>query len=157
MKPFQITAVPYATAAAFVAQHHRYLPVPPPRMQIRACYGVWWKGRLRAVAMVGNPVSPHLSRSHVEVRRLASDGLYGACSALYRTSLGYATAAARKLVTYTRASETGASLRAAGAVPVSVTHGGVDCRRGRVNRLAGVPKVRWEWPETAYRVIEEEV
>lgn len=71
---------------------------------------------LRAVAIVGRPVARHFDDGMtLEVNRVATDGtknansmLYGAC-ARAAFALGY-----RRLVTYTRKDEWGASLRAAG-------------------------------------------
>lgn len=145
MKPFAIERLDYAEASAFVRRHHRHLPVPPPSQQVAWCAGVVWQRRLRAVVMVGQPVAPSLARSHYEVRRLASDGLWGACSALYRWAVQLVRERGRALVTYTLASESGRSLEASGARRVSETPGGIDRRPGRTNRLAGVTKVRWEW------------
>jgi len=145
MKPFTIVRIDYSEARNFVAKVHRHCPIAPPMVQIRCSFGLYWKGDLRAVAMLGNPVSPHLSRTHLEVRRLASDGIYGACSSLYLLCNETAIARNRKLVTYTLQSETGASLIASGAVETGRTHGGTDYRSGRTNRLAGIPKLRWEW------------
>jgi len=73
------------------------------------------------VAIVGRPVARHLDDGRtLEVTRLATDGSANACSALYgatwRTTrnLGY-----RRLITYTQAGESGASLRAAGFLNIA--------------------------------------
>lgn len=68
------------------------------------------------VAMVGRPVARYFDDGlTLEVNRCCTDGTKNACSMLY----GYAWRAARglgykRLVTYTRQSENGASLRASG-------------------------------------------
>lgn len=75
------------------------------------------EGVLRAVAIVGRPVARHLDDgATVEVLRVASDGaarnanslLYGAC-ARAAFAMGY-----RRVITYTQADESGASMRASG-------------------------------------------
>ena len=71
---------------------------------------------LVGVAVVGRPVARLLQDSlTLEITRVATDGTPNACSLLYAAAwqaakaLGY-----RRLVTYTQAGESGASLRAAG-------------------------------------------
>jgi hypothetical protein len=73
-------------------------------------------GLVRGVALIGRPVARLLDDGFtLEVTRVATDGTPNACSALYGiarrigAALGYA-----RMVTYTRADEPGASLRAAG-------------------------------------------
>ena len=73
-------------------------------------------GVLRGVAMVGRPVAAAIQDGDtLEVNRTATDGTPNANSMLYGAAaraafaLGY-----RRLVTYTQADESGASLRAAG-------------------------------------------
>jgi hypothetical protein len=143
MKPFTIEQIPFSEAAGFVWRTHRTLPLSPIRVQIRRCLAVYWKHRIRAVAMLGEPVAPSLCRTHLEVRRLASDGLYGACSALYVACRD--AALPRRLVTYTLPGESGASLRAAGMVEDGLTRGTRDTRKGRTGAAQGV-KVRWVFP-----------
>lgn len=71
-------------------------------------------GDMHGVAMCGRPVSRHLDDGEtLEILRVCTDGsdnacsmLYGACQRIAR-DMGY-----RKIITYTLASETGASLRA---------------------------------------------
>lgn len=144
MKPFTIEEIPFSEAAGFVWRTHRTLPLSPIRVQIRACFGVYWKHRLRAVAMLGEPVAPALCRTHYEVRRLASDGLYGACSALYLRCRE--AAMPRKLITYTLPDEPGTSLVAAGMCRAGETQGTRDTRKGRTGVAQG-RKVRWTFPE----------
>jgi hypothetical protein len=58
----------------------------------------------------------------------------------------------KRVVTYTLASETGSSLRAAGFVPVATSRGGSWSRkdRPRQDNAFTVPKVRWErWAKDA--------
>jgi len=134
-----LVPVGFAEARAFLEVWHRHLG--PPRghkfsLGLRDADGV-----LVAVAIVGRPAARALDDGQtVEVTRLASDGTPNACSKL----LGAAARAARalgyrRLVTYTRAEETGASLRAAGWLPVAV----LPPRRGRGGAM-GPGRVRWQ-------------
>lgn len=73
-------------------------------------------GVLVAVGIAGRPVARHLDDGRtVEITRVSSDGTRNAGSRIYGAltraafALGY-----RRVVTYTQASESGASLRAAG-------------------------------------------
>lgn len=100
------------------------------------------------VAVIGRPVSRMLSDGWTaEVTRLATNGERNACSMLYRAAwracraLGY-----RRLVTYTLATEGGASLRGAGFKNIGVAGGGSwSCKsRPRVDRHPLQEKIRWE-------------
>lgn len=109
-----LVPVRFRDAAAFVAMWHRHNP--PPVGMIFAVGTADDDGILRGVAVVGRPVARHLDDGHtLEVTRTATDGTRNANSMLYGAAwraaraLGY-----RRLITYTQASETGASLRAAG-------------------------------------------
>lgn len=109
----RLVPVSFAEACAFVAAWHRH-HVPPRGHKFSV--GVARDGVLCGVAMVGRPVA----RSYddgltLEVNRTATDGTPNANSKLY----GAAWAAAKalgysRLITYTQAGESGASLRAAG-------------------------------------------
>lgn len=112
----RLTIVPatFRQACAFVARHHRHHQPPNGR---RFSLGVEDEhGELRGVAIVSHPVARHLMDGYtVEVIRTATDGCPNANSALYGAAwraaraLGY-----RRLITYTMAGESGASLRGAG-------------------------------------------
>ncbi|MBF9071788.1 XF1762 family protein [Streptacidiphilus fuscans] len=102
------------TAKAFVTEHHRHHA--PPQGQVFAVGAADHTGQLRAVAIVGRPVARHLDDgTTLEVTRTCADGVRNANSLLYAAAwraakaLGY-----RRLVTYTQAGESGASLRGAG-------------------------------------------
>jgi len=73
-------------------------------------------GVLRGVAIVGNPAAPALQDGRLaEIRRVCTDGAKNACSMLYGTARRAARAMGRApVITYTLATEGGASLRAAG-------------------------------------------
>ena len=102
---------------------------------------------LRGVAIVGRPVARHLDDGHtVEVTRLATDGTRNACSQLYAACRREARRRGyRRLVTYTLAAESGASLRAAGWTPVATTKGRQWDTPTRRRRQRSTPdRIRWE-------------
>jgi hypothetical protein len=108
-----VVPVRWRDAAAFVDTWHRHHRRPAGHV---FSVGVALDGVLVGVAIVGRPVARHFDDGHtLEVNRTATDGTPNANSMLYATAwraakaLGY-----RRLVTYTQANETGASLRAAG-------------------------------------------
>lgn len=109
-----LVPVSFADACAFVTEHHRH---HRPPVGCKFCVGVATDDRvLRGVAIVGRHVARHFDDGHtLEVTRSATDGTANANSALYGAAwraakaLGYA-----RLITYTQAGESGASLRAAG-------------------------------------------
>lgn len=109
-----LVPVRFTDAAAFVATWHRH---NRPPVGCKFCVGVADEtGTLRGVAIVSRPVARHLDNGHtLEVTRTATDGTRNANSMLYGATwraaraLGY-----NRLITYTQAQETGASLRAAG-------------------------------------------
>lgn len=75
-----VRAVDYSFATEFCAMHHRHLPKIPPRIQVALCVAIGGR-RTHAVMVIGQPVSPHHSRTCLEVRRMISDGrMHGACS-----------------------------------------------------------------------------
>lgn len=100
-------------ARAFVAMWHRHHPAPAG--QLFAVGAADETGVLHAVAIVGRPVARHYDNGvTAEVTRVATDGTKNANSMLYAacwraaSALGY-----QRLITYTQAGESGASLRAA--------------------------------------------
>lgn len=113
-----IVPVTFRAAAQFVAEHHRHNK--PPRghkFSIGVCNA---DGALCGVAMVGRPVARSLDDGlTAEVNRTCTDGTPNANSALYGAAWRIAQAMGyRRLVTYTQAGESGASLTAAGWVKV---------------------------------------
>ena len=114
--------IDYATAAAFITEHHRH-HLPP----------VGWKfgisamkdEKLVGVVTVGRPVARRLDNGlTLEVTRCCSDGTKNVCSFLYAAawratrSLGY-----KRLITYTLKEESGSSLRASGYKIIGETRG----------------------------------
>jgi hypothetical protein len=110
----RVVPVKRSDAAAFVAGWHRHNQPPPGTV---FCLGAASEtDRLVGVAMVGRPVArAYDDGMTLEVTRTATDGTRNVNSLLYGAAwraakaLGY-----RRLITYTQADETGASLRAAG-------------------------------------------
>lgn len=109
----ELTPITLKEANAFVALHHRHhRPVTGHKFSI----GCSIRGELVGVAIVGRPVSRYLDDGFtLEVNRLCTTGEKNACSFLYAAAWRAAQAMGyRKIITYTLASESGASLRAAG-------------------------------------------
>lgn len=113
MSALHVVPISLADACAFVAEWHRH---HAPPIGHKFSIGVADGTLLRGVAIVGRPVARHLDDGQtLEVVRSATDGFPNANSMLYGSAwraakaLGY-----RRLITYTQAGESGASLRAAG-------------------------------------------
>ena len=109
----QLVPVTFAEACGFVQMHHRH-HMPP--VGHKFSIGVARKDILCGVAIVGRPTARAYDDGRtLEVNRTATDGTRNANSMLYAaawkaaSNLGY-----RRLVTYTQAGESGASLRGAG-------------------------------------------
>lgn len=105
--------VSFREATAFVQRFHRH---HQPSRGMKFAIGVEADGQLVGIAMVGRPVARMFDDGWtLEVNRTATDGYPNANPMLYAAAwraakaLGY-----RRLVTYTLASESGSSLRAAG-------------------------------------------
>nr|WP_315462657.1 XF1762 family protein [uncultured Sphingomonas sp.] len=101
-------------ARSFIRDHHRHHGVPVGWIWLHGCHDD--DGRLAGVAVVGRPVARPLDDGlTMEVTRLATDGTSNACSLLYGAARRAAIAKGyRRGLTYILASESGASLRAAG-------------------------------------------
>lgn len=140
-------------AREFVQEHHRHHDMPQGGLWAIALMddGDPCAPRLMGVAIAGRPVSRVLDRAgYCEVVRLCVlEGHRNACSFLYARcrriaqAMGYA-----RTITYTLASESGASLRAAGFRRAAESPGGswsVPSRRRRDSHPLE-PKVRWESP-----------
>lgn len=118
-------------ANAFVVQHHRHhAPVVGHKFSLAV---VDEAATVRGVAIVGRPVSRMLDDGlTLEVTRVATDGCPNACSALYGAvrrasfSLGY-----KRMITYTLATEDGASLRGVGWKLIGEAGGGRWSREKR--------------------------
>lgn len=143
----ELVPVSREQACQFVGIWHRH---HRPPIGHKFSIGIARAGELVGVAMIGRPVARHLDDGRtLEVNRTATDGTRNANSALYAAAwraakaLGY-----RRLVTYTQAGETGASLRGAGwrVVYALPPRPGWD-RPSRPRAAAGVehmPRTLWE-------------
>jgi hypothetical protein len=115
-----LTIIPltFRAGAAFVDEHHRH---NKPPQGCKFVLGVIdGSGVLRGVAMVGRPIARAFDDGlTIECNRVATDGYRNANSALYGASWRVAAAMGyRRWLTYTQQNESGASLRAVGAVKV---------------------------------------
>jgi hypothetical protein len=144
---FQLLSVLFAAANGFVARHHRHAG----RVQGgKFALGATSDSQLVGVVIVGRPVARGLDdTATLEVRRLCTTGAPNACSLL----LGAARRATgahgyRRLVTYTLATESCSSLRAAGWRPTGkVAPGSWSCpSRPRRDSHPLVARCRWEVP-----------
>lgn len=110
----RIVPVTLDEANDFVWRLHRHKPEKLPGHSFAV--GVAMDDALCGVAIVGNPSAPALQDGILaEIRRCCTDGTRNACSMLYGTARKAARAMGRRpVITYTLASESGASLRAAG-------------------------------------------
>lgn len=151
----QLVPLSQRQARAFITEHHRHNGAPQGDV-IRV--GLELDGTLIAVGTAGRPVAAGLQDgTTLEITRICTQGHDSACTRLY----GALTRAAKALgytraITYTLASEPGASPRAAGftataAIPARdwAAESGRDCNPYSENLLgerttpAG-PKIRWE-------------
>lgn len=147
----ELVSVTFAEAKAFIAEHHRH---HAPPVGWRFGFGVKNWRDLVAVATCGRPVARMLDPDRVlEVTRLCVDPtlpdavvkdacsfLYGACAREARRR-GF-----ERIITYTLASESGASVKAAGFRRAAVTAGGSwdTPSRRRTDSAPTGPKQRWE-------------
>ncbi|MER8030732.1 XF1762 family protein [Streptomyces bauhiniae] len=137
-------------AKAFVAEWHRHHK--PPAGAVFCVGAADDEAVLRAVAMVGRPVSRMLDDGQtLEVTRTATDGAFNANSLLYGAAwraaqaLGYT-----RLLTYTQDGESGASLRGAGwrVIAQIPPRKGWDCpsRPRESHGVDQIVRLRWEAP-----------
>lgn len=143
-----ITPISFADACGFVEMWHRH---HQPPVGHKFSIGVAdEQGVLRGVAMVGRPVAKaYQDGLTLEVNRTATDGTPNANSMLYGAAwratkaLGFG-----RLVTYTQAGESGASLRAAGwwVIAERPARKGWDTpsRPREGNGADGIPRTLWE-------------
>jgi hypothetical protein len=143
-----LVPVRFRDAAAFVAMWHRHHQ--PPVGMVFAIGAADAEDVLCGVAIVGRPVARLFDNGQtLEVTRTATDGTFNCNSLLYGAAwraakaLGYT-----RLITYTQAGETGASLRAAGwrVLAERPAHPGWD-RPSRPRTSTGteaIPRTLWE-------------
>lgn len=137
-------------ANAFLAAHHRHSGRVPGH---RGAIGCEHDGELVGVAILARPVSRVLASDPfaAEVVRMCVSPAApkGTCSWLYaRCRRAAASLGFRKLLTYTLATESGASLRGAGWTPAAElpARSGWTCPSRPRDALAvdGQAKIRWE-------------
>jgi len=147
----RVQRIAFGPAAAFISLHHEHCR-PPPGW--RFGLGAWNGCELVGVTMVGRPVSRILAADPkvLEVTRLCTDRRLGDALRRNLVSMLLGRAArqarelgARRLITYTLQSESGASLRASGFRPESLSRGGRWARpsRPRADGPELGPKRRW--------------
>lgn len=110
--PMKIAPITFKAASVYINQHHRH---HGPTAGCKFCISVIDDdGNLLGVAVCGRPVSRYLDDGFtLEINRVCSTGIKNVCSMLYggccriAKEMGY-----RKVITYTLASESGASLKA---------------------------------------------
>lgn len=143
----RLCPVTFADACDFVAIHHRH-HTPPVGQKFSI--GVAMGDRIVGVIFVGRPVARTLDDgTTLEVTRSATDGTRNTNSMLYAAAwraaraLGYT-----RLVTYTQAGESGASLRGAGLRVVAARNprNGWDTpSRPRIDRATlQIERTLWE-------------
>jgi len=143
-----IVPLSLADANAYVRQHHRHArPVVGHKFSI----GVMQADVLVGVAIVGRPIARHNDTGWtLEILRVATNGTRNACSVLEGAccravfAQGY-----RRVITYTRKSEGGASLRAAGfRIVGEVSPREWHCT-SRPRVVVGDLEAKWLWERTA--------
>jgi hypothetical protein len=136
--------IPFGLARMGVTALHRHHRAPHGH---KFSIGLFDRLTILGVATVGRPVSRHLDDgSTMEVTRVATTGSPNACSQIYGALAREARKrGAKRLVTYTLPSESGASLRAAGWACDGPAGGGSWSRssRPRQDRAPTATKVRW--------------
>lgn len=122
VKPY-VRVIPYRLACMAVNRIHRHHRAPQGH---KFSIGLFDRGQLLGVAVVGRPVSRHLDdKKTLEVTRMATTGHPNACSTLYAAAAREARIRRfARLITYTLASEPGTSLVAAGFTDDGVRGGG---------------------------------
>lgn len=148
-----VRPISFRLAAAFVALLHRHNK--PPR-GCKFCICVRDEsGAVRGVAMCGRPVARAFDDgATLEINRTCTDGCENANSCLIGASRRVAAAMGyQRVITYTQADESGASMRAAGFRLVkhleprkSWAEHSVKLRNTRDEvGNGGVARVLWEW------------
>lgn len=147
-----LVAVPITLREAnvFVRDHHRH---SRPTEGGKFAIGAVAQDVLVGVAIVGRPIARRLDDGMTaEVRRLCvlPDAPKGTCSFLYaRCWRAWSAMGGVRMVTYTLASESGASLRGAGwrsigAAPPNAKGWDMPSRRRAYYPVYGQQKLRWE-------------
>jgi len=140
VKPMTLRA-----AREYVNANHRHHRAPQGGLFAVGCEA---DGQMIGCAIVGKPVARMLNDgATVEITRVCTDGTRNACSFLYRVCVRVANAMGyRRVLTYTLATESGASLRGAGFKKAATTAGGTWSRpsRARIDKHPTQEKFRWD-------------
>lgn len=138
------------SALAIIGQYHRHNKRP---VGYRFALGCRFEGRIVGVACVGRPVARTYDPEKVaEVNRLCvtPDAPKNTCSFLYGAARRvWAAMGGERIITYTLASESGASLRGAGWTPTPLkkrTGKGWLSRDREHQAVFDELKLRWESP-----------
>ena len=118
----EIRPITFRQASEFINQNHRHHSAT---VGCKFCVGLFDEEKLVGVAVCGRPVARKLDDGFTcEINRLCTDGTKNACSMLYGACCRVAKAMGyRKIITYTLASENGASLKASNFVCEGVAGG----------------------------------
>lgn len=144
----RLVPVSFRDACGFVQMWHRH---HAPPVGCKFCVGVADEADvLRGVAIVGRPVARLFDDGlTLEVTRTATDGSRNANSMLYAAAWDAAKSMGfRRLVTYTQAGESGASLKGAGwrIVAKRPPRPGwnMPSRPRNLTGAEGIPRMLWE-------------
>lgn len=139
----EIRPITYQQARQFIILYHRH---HGPPQGCKFCIGAFKDGKMVACAVCGRPVSRMLDNGQTcEITRLCSDGTPNACSFLYGACCRIAKAMGyKRMITYTLASENGASLKASNFM-CEGTAGGIKWTgiRDRGQNIPAEMKNRW--------------
>ena len=138
--PLNIKPCHLRAARDYVGRHHRHSIPPVGGKFAVACYD---GDRLCGVAICGRPVARYLDDGlTLEILRCCTDGAGNACSKLYGACcrIGFVMGYDR-IITYTLASETGASLRAAGFTFDGIAGGRAWFHCPTAEKIATVAKI----------------
>lgn len=146
--PLRLVPITLDEANAFVRGHHRHNGAVRVH---RFAVAVASAGEIVGVSIAGNPRARHLQDGWtVELLRTATDGTRNACSMLEGAICRAAFALGfRRVVTYTRKSEPGASLRAAGFRIVGEVKGREWDAPSRPRVRRGDLEDKWRWERIA--------
>ena len=143
----RLVPVTFVDACRFVEAWHRHNP--PPNTAIFSVGVADDADRLVGVAIVGRPAARHFDNGQtLEIRRTCTDGTHNANSLLYGAAwraakaLGYT-----RLITYTQADESGATLRAVGwrIVAERPPRRGWDCPSRPRDNTSYLSTTRYLW------------
>jgi hypothetical protein len=151
-RKLEVRPITFKDACAFVKEKHRHNKPPVGHKFSVGLFGVC--GVLVGVGMASRPVARHFDDGRtIEVSRTCTDGSPNANSMIYGAlrrigkAMGYL-----RIITYTQADESGASLKAAGFVKVKELEARASWAESSVKLKAkrdpvgngGVARVLWE-------------